>query len=219
MNRIVIYGDSALAQRMYQYIQMEHAAEVLCFTTAAKFMTKEDFCGLPVIAAEDLHKRFEPSSFSVLIAAGYSRMNGIRSQIYTECKEAGMKIATFISSSARIDTVNIGEGCIILPNCYIGPGCKVGICNILACNSILSHDCAVGDFNYISVAAVFGGFSKITHHCFIGLNSTIRDGIKLAPYTLVGSAANVLKSTEEYGIYTGNPARMANGKKSTDASI
>jgi sugar O-acyltransferase (sialic acid O-acetyltransferase NeuD family) len=171
------------------------------------------------VAAEDLDNTYGKDSFSVLIAVGYTRMNCIRSTIHRECKEAGMRIASFISKSANIDSDVIGEGCIILPNCYVGPGCRIGACTIITSGAILSHDCQVGDYNYISCAAVFGGFSEVTHHCFVGLNSTIRDGIKLAPYTLVGSAANILKSTEEYGIYTGNPARLVNSKKSTDAHI
>lgn len=84
---------------------------------------------------------------------------------------------------------------------------------------MITHDCTIGNFNYISAASVLGGHSHITDNCFIGLNSTIKDGITIAPYSLIGSAANVVKSTEEYGIYVGNPARMLPERSSLDAKI
>ncbi|MBQ4634942.1 MAG: hypothetical protein IJB64_00760 [Akkermansia sp.] len=219
MNKIVIYGDSDLGKRMYQYMRLENAANVLCFTTAQAFMSKKEFCGLPVIAAEELAKHYDIDSFSILIAVGYSKINTIRRRIYQECKDAGFRIASFISKSAQIDTEDVGEGCIILPHCYVGPGCKLGICNIMSGGVMITHDCTIGNFNYISAASVLGGHSHITDNCFIGLNSTIKDGITIAPYSLLGSAANVVKSTEEYGIYVGNPARMLPERSSLNAKI
>lgn len=72
----------------------------------------------------------------------------------------------------------------------------------------------MGDFSFFSTGAVVGGFTDIGKYSFVGLHSTLKNDIKLAEGTFVGAAANVLKSTEPYGIYVGNPAQKMIGKQS-----
>lgn len=49
-------------------------------------------------------------------------------------------------------------------------------------------------------------------YCFLGANSTIRDGIVVARECIVGAGALVLKDTEEKGVYKGNPAVLLTKK-------
>jgi acetyltransferase-like isoleucine patch superfamily enzyme len=46
-------------------------------------------------------------------------------------------------------------------------------------------------------------------YCFFGVNATIRDGLTIAEGTFVAMAAAVVKNTEAWGVYRGNPAEKA----------
>ncbi len=219
MENIIIYGETEFAERIFSYIKFENAANVLAFTNARSFKQKESIQGVPVIAFEDLSKEFIGVEFKILIAIGYSQMNNIRKKIYEECKNSGYNIATYISKTVIKYSSDIEEGCIIMPNVYIGPNCKIGRCNIFESSSCLSHDNKFGDFNFISTSVTFGGYSTVKNNCFIGLNCTIKDNITIEYYSLIGSASNLLKNTEKHCVYVGNPARKLGGKKSKETKI
>ena len=66
--------------------------------------------------------------------------------------------------------------------------------NFIGASGSLSHD-IIGDFNFFSTNVVLGGNAKVMNHCFLGLNSTVKSGVCLNDYTLLGSACNMLKDS------------------------
>ena len=219
MENVVIYGETAFAERIYSYIKFEKSMNVIAFTNAKAFKEKETIQGVPVIAFEELNEKLGSKDFGILIAVGYVQMNNIRKKIYKECKDAGHHIATYISQTSTLYSNDIGEGCIIMPNVYIGPNCKIGNCNIIASSTCFSHDNKLGDFNFVSSNATFGGHSSIKNNSFIGLGCTVRDNITVEDYSLIGSATNLLSSTEPGSVYVGNPSRKLAGKSSLNLKI
>lgn len=45
-------------------------------------------------------------------------------------------------------------------------------------------------------------------YCFLGVNSTIRDGIKIAKECVIGAGAVILKDTQEKEVYTVNETKL-----------
>ncbi|MBR2210312.1 MAG: acetyltransferase [Bacteroidales bacterium] len=215
--QFVIYGDSPFAERLYSYIRQEDMIKVLGFTNDDGFMTRTEIQGRKVYSFSSF-VRYMKDDCELILAYGYSRMNDLREKIYNECVKAGCRIGTYISSHVISYSDQIGEGSIILPGVLIGPGTVIGKCNCIEAACVFSHDSIVGDFNYFSSGVVMGGYSRIGNHCFLGLNSTIRNGISLADYTLIGAASNLLISTDEYGVYVGNPGRCL-PQKSVDTVL
>ena len=207
MKQFVIFGDSIFAERICKYIQRENVDTVLCFTNEQSFISRHQIGDLPVVPFEDLSLTYEKQDFEILICIGYGNMNRLREKIYSLCKEHGYAVGSWISTTAVIYTDMIDEGNIIMPCAYIGPTTTIGKCNIIASCVCISHDIVVGDFNFISSSATLGGFCNIANNSFIGLNATIKDNINIENCTLVGAAANIIQSTENYGVYVGNPAK------------
>lgn len=210
MNKqFVIYGDSLFAERLYSYIRQEKMIKILGFTNDDKYLTRNEIQGLDVFPLSSF-VQYMKDDCELILAYGYSKMNDIREKVYHECVDKGCRIGTYISSNAVLYSDQIGEGSVILPGVFIGPGITVGKCNFFETACVVSHDSVIGDFNYFSTSAVLGGYATVGDHCFIGLNSTIKNGIRIADYSLIGAASNILKSTEEYGVYVGNPAKCLN---------
>lgn len=207
MKNYVIYGDTGFAEEMYHVITFDGRDNVIAFTNDRAFLERKTILGLPVIPVDELAQMInEP--YELLFAYGYTQMNNLREKVYRECKASNLKIGTYISTKAICYTNDIEEGSMIWPNVYIGPGVKIGKCNIINASTVIAHDNVIGDFNYFAPGVVLGGRASVTNHCFVGLNSTIKSGIALADYSLLGMGSNMLKESEPYGVYVGNPAKI-----------
>jgi acetyltransferase-like isoleucine patch superfamily enzyme len=60
---------------------------------------------------------------------------------------------------------------------------------------------------FVSANVAIGGYVRVGNNCFIGVHSTIKDGVTVGDYTLVGAAANIVRDTEDQGVYVRNPAK------------
>ncbi|MEZ4692278.1 MAG: DapH/DapD/GlmU-related protein [Ignavibacteria bacterium] len=74
---------------------------------------------------------------------------------------------------------------------------KIGNNVVLWSGNHIGHDVEIDDHNFITSHAVVSGFVKIRNNCFIGVNATIRDGITIAPETLIAAGAIIMKDTVE----------------------
>ena len=192
MRNLIIFGDTPLAERLYKYISFEGRDKVVAFTQERDFISRSELCGLPVLAFEDLGELDQ--NFQIVLGIGYTKMGQLKEKVYQLCKREGYECATYVSSSAIVYSDDILDGCFIAPGAIVGPGCKLGRGNYLESSAVLSHDNVLGDFNFLSSNAVFGGYARAGNNCFFGLQSTVRDSVHIASRTLVGAAANVLKS-------------------------
>ena len=145
-------------------------------------------------------------------------MNNIRKKVFLECKELGYKVATYISPNAMVYSTNIGEGTIVLPGAFIGLGTTIGKCCLISETSYVGHNITMEDYVFVSANVAIGGYVRVGNNCFVGVHSTIKDRIDVNDYTLVGAAANIVKNTDKYGVYVGNPAKKLNAI-STDTTI
>ncbi|HEX2616755.1 MAG TPA: DapH/DapD/GlmU-related protein [Flavobacteriales bacterium] len=105
----------------------------------------------------------------------------------------------YIDSGVRSSGLNrIGDGVTLRYDAIIARGCDIGdgayICPQVMTNNLDHNGQEVGG------AAVGAG-------CFIGTNSTLAAGIRLAPKTVVGAKAMVTKDVDEAGVYIGVPAK------------
>lgn len=80
-----------------------------------------------------------------------------------------------ISKSAIIE-----KGTIIYPNCVIGPNVKIGRFNLITSFSFISHDCIVGENNFLSTSG-FSGNVSVGDNNFFGIRSTV------LPSVIIGS--------------------------------
>lgn len=218
MRNLVIYGDGIHAERVFQYILHEKQDNVVAFTNEDNRITRKTIMNYPVIPLSELDGQLKQGDYSLIITFGYSQMNNIRKKVFLECKELGYKVATYISPNAMVYSTNIGEGTIVLPGAFIGLGTTIGKCCLISETSYVGHNITMEDYVFVSANVAIGGYVRVGNNCFVGVHSTIKDRIDVNDYTLVGAAANIVKNTDKYGVYVGNPAKKLNAI-STDTTI
>lgn len=215
MKKIVIAGVNEYSEYVYYTILKENAAEVVAFASLKEFITKQEFCNLPVYPLEDLPLYLDMQSCEVLITIGYTKMNSRRENTYNLCKKLNYNIYTFISRRAVCDSDDIGEGCIIMPTAYVPPCTKIGKCNIINMGTYITHTGNIGDFNWFAATIVMGGNIKMGSNCFIGMGCTLKNGISVGSKVFLGANSYLSDNAEDGLAYIGSPAENKRGLKSS----
>lgn len=130
-----------------------------------------------------------------------------------------------IGSNCRIDdfciltgNVKIGDNCHIAANTILAGGRKSSV--IIENNVTVAYGCIVlsrsNDYlgiyppgmNAIETNEIgLESDAYIEEHCILGMRSSVLPGVRLRRGTALGAHSLLTKSTQEWGIYVGSPAR------------
>ena len=124
------------------------------------------------------------------------------------------RYVTFIHPAAYVaPNVEMGVGCVVMPNVCISPGTKLGKCCRVMIGAVIGHNNNIGDHCFFAAASCTGAYIKIGDGVFVSLNATIREFLTLGNYSTVGMGAVLLSNTEEKEIWAGNPAKLLRSKE------
>ena len=119
------------------------------------------------------------------------------------------RLATFIHPMAYVaPSVQLGAGCVIMPNVSMSPGTKLGRGCMMMAGSMMGHDNVVGDFCHIAAQAAVGSYLTIGKGVHIGLNATVRENLTIGDYATLGAGAMLTKNIGANEIWAGNPAKF-----------
>ncbi len=207
---IVLFGTGDIASVAHFYFTHDSPREVAAFTVDREYMKELEFCGLPVVAFEEVVSRFPPDQYDMFVAISYAKMNSVRAQKCEEAKKAGYHLPSYVSSKATVwPGLQHGENCFILEDNTIQPFAKIGHHVTLWSGNHIGHHSQIGDNCFITSHVVVSGGVKIGENCFIGVNATLRDHITIAKHCVIGAATLILHDTQEFGVYIGNPAELS----------
>lgn len=201
---LVIFGAGDIAQLAHYYFSTDSAYEVVAFTVDTAFVANNEFCGLPVIAFENLASSYPPETCEVFVALSYSKLNALRKEKYLAAKEMGYRLSSFISSHATVlNDGCIGENCFIFEDNTIQPFVTIGNNVTLWSGNHIGHHSVIKDHTFIASHVVVSGGVEIGEQCFIGVNATLRDHIKIGDKCVIGAGALLLADVAPEGVYIG----------------
>lgn len=211
MAKVIVFGVQDFAQLAYFYLQHDSEHEVVAFSVNSEYLPRDNgFEGLPVVAFEDVELRYSPSEFHFFAPLSPRRMNRLRESVYEQIKHKGYPMISYISSRATIFPGAVfGDNCFVLEDNTIQPFTKVGNNVTLWSGNHIGHHSTIGDHVSFTSHVVLSGHCVVEPFCFFGVNATVRDGLRIAEGTLVAMSASVVKDTEPWGVYKGNPATKA----------
>ena len=201
---LVIFGSGEIAQLAHYYFSKDSNYEVVAFTADANYIKESEFCGLPVVAFEDVAKNYPPDSYDFFVALSYSKLNAVRKEKFLAAKEMGYKLVSFISSRATVlNEGRIGENCFIFEDNTIQPFVTIGNNVTLWSGNHIGHHSVIHDHTFIASHVVVSGGVEIGEQCFVGVNATLRDHIKIGDRCVVGAGALLLADASPEGVYIG----------------
>ena len=145
----------------------------------------------------------------MFVALSYARMNKLRAEKYDRAKRNGYELASYVSSRCSFLTDHpVGDNCFILEDNTIQPFVQIGSDVTLWSGNHIGHDAVIEDHCFLASHIVVSGYVRIRNNCFIGVNATLRNSITIAPETLIGAGAVIMKDTVEKGVYLPQRAKL-----------
>jgi len=219
MAKLVIFGAGDIARLAHYYFTHDSEHEVAAFTVDQKYIKDESFLKLPLVAFEDVAKRYPPRDYKMFVAMSYAKMNKLRAEKYYQAKQLGYELVSYVSSRCSFLTeYAVGENCAILEDNTIQPFVRIGNNVTLWSGNHIGHDAVIEDHCFLASHIVVSGYVRIRNNCFIGVNATLRNSITIAPETLIGAGAVIMKDTVEQGVYLPERAKLF-AKKSSEIEL
>ena len=215
MAKLVIFGAGDIARLAHYYFSTDSEHEVVAFTVDAAYRQADSFLDLPLVDFEQVNERIPPAEYKVFVALSYARINRAREAKYSAAKALGYELVSYVSSRCTyLAPEPPGDNCFILEDNTVQPFVKIGSNVTLWSGNHIGHDSVIGDHVFIASHIVVSGHVTIGSHCFIGVNATLRNGIAIAPATLIGAGAVIMKDTADKGVYL--PQRASLFTKNSD---
>lgn len=209
MADVVIFGAGDIAKLAHVYLTTDSPHAVVAFAVDSQFRTADTFRGLPLVDFESLPARYPAADYSMFIAMAYRRMNHDRAGAYERAKALGYTLVSYVSSRCTFLTDEpTGDNCFILEDNTVQPFVKIGSNVTLWSGNHIGHDAVIEDHCFISSHVVVSGHVRVGSYSFVGVNATLRNGISIAPRTLIGAGAVIMKDTIPKGVYLAPRAEL-----------
>jgi sugar O-acyltransferase (sialic acid O-acetyltransferase NeuD family) len=207
---LIIFGVSDIGQLAHYYFSSHSDYEVVAFTVDAAYLPDNTFCGLPVVAFEELSKQYPSDKFELFIALSYTNLNELRREKYLAAKALGYILASFISPQATmLNQGLIGDNCFILEDNTIQTFATIGNNVTLWSGNHIGHHATIKDHCFLASHVVISGGVEVGEQCFIGVNATLRDHIKIGDRCVIGAGALLLADAAPEGVYMGSATKRS----------
>lgn len=201
MKELVIFGNGEIAELAYFYFENYSEYKVVAFTVDAEYLKGDFFLNLPNIPLDKISEIFPPHKYSVFVAISYSQVNEIRKKKYEQLKGMGYSFASYISQNISNYADSIGENCFILEDNTIQPFVKIGNNVTLWSGNHIGHHTVIEDHCFITSQVVISGGCIIGQSSFIGVNSTLRDHVKVGQLNVIGAGSLILSNTLDKNVF------------------
>lgn len=205
---MLIIGAKGFAKEVLEIAHQLNELENLAFYDDVNDNINEPlFNRFPVLKTiEDTSNYFKTIDNRFTIGIGNPVL---RKKLYEKFAALGGIFTSTISKSyiGSYDVI-IGEGTNLLSGVTISNSVKIGIGAILYYNSIITHDCIIGDFVEISPGVTILGRCKIGNYCQIGANTTILPDINIGSNVIVGAGTVITRDVPDNCLIVGSPGRI-----------
>ena len=214
--KIVMIGNGNYSDTIRYYIDSITDWELCAYADEFVEGRNSKHKGLPFVNLDYLPDEYPKDEFEVVIGVGYHNMNANRKRIYEKIKKMGYTMPNLIHPTSILNNVQMGDANIIMSNCVIEPNAVIGS-NIIMWDAVLiGHNTITKNHTHYAACSLIAGNCQVGESCFLGNHSTLKDGVVLADYTLVGAGAFVSRDTNAYDVVLPARSVVLDNHKSTD---
>lgn len=207
MAKVIIFGIQDFAELAHYYLENDSQHDVVAFTVNEQYLPENRFFhGLPIVSFENIETIYPTTEYKFFAPLSPQKMNRLREDVYKKIKIKGYDLISYVSSKATLFNNTIGDNCFILENNTIQPFTSIGNNVVLWSGNHIGHHSIIKDHIMFTSHVVLSGHCIVENYCTLGVNATIRDGLTIAEGTFVAMSASIIKNTEPWGLYKGNPA-------------
>jgi sugar O-acyltransferase (sialic acid O-acetyltransferase NeuD family) len=207
---LVIFGAGDIAELAHYYFTHDSDHEVKGFVVDGSHKTVDSFCGLPVVAFEEVAAAFPPDSHMMFVALAYAQINDLRAAKVAAAEAQGYRLASYLSSRATVlNGGHVGPNAFVLEDNTIQPFVTIGKNVTLWSGNHIGHHSTIGDNVFITSHVVVSGGVTIERNCFVGVNATIRNHVRIGARSVLGARTLILADVEPNGVYMEQPTERS----------
>lgn len=206
MNGVIIFGDRENSEVLAYYIKKDSGKRFLGFTVDGEYLREDKLHGHPVIAYEELKSKQKEGGLELMAPLSPGGMNKKRESVFNRLKKDGFKLGSYISTKSVVCTDIIGENTFVLEGNVLQPFVEVGSNVLLWSGNHIGHHTKIADHVMITSHVVVSGRCNICSYSYLGVNSTVRDGVTVAEGTFLTMGASLNVDTDPWSVYRGEVA-------------
>lgn len=170
---IVLVGFGGHAKSVADCIERQGTYRIIGYTDVEERKSPYTYLGRDDV----LKAYYEKGVPNAVISIGYLGTGDARQKIYATLKTIGYCLPVIIDPSAAVSkTACIEEGVFIGKGAVVNAESKIGKAAIINTKALVEHECEVGDFAHVAVAAVLCGQVRVGNAAFVGANTTVIQG-------------------------------------------
>ena len=197
---VVIFGASSFAEVVHYYLTRDADHDVVAFTVDATYVKEPTMLGLPVVPFEEVERVLPPDRHAMFVALGPHRVNRQRAEKLAQARAKGYRFVSHVSSKALVwPELEYGPNTLITEGSCVLPFTKLGE-NVTLFGARIGHHCVIGDHCMISGASLAGSV-VVGDHTFMGINASVKEGVRIGKRNVIGAGAVILKSTEDDAVH------------------
>lgn len=216
MPKLLVFGAGQIAEVADFYFRHDSEYDVAAFIVDGAFLKETEFCGKPVVAAEEVAGDFATADHHAFVAVSYAKINAVRTEKLAAMRALGYPIAHYLSSRATTFPGFVArDNCFILEDNTIQPFAVVGENVTLWSGNHIGHHSVIEDNVFIASHIVVSGGVTVGRNTFIGVNATLRDHITIGERCVIGAGACVMKSLDDEAVMpapAGEPAAIKSSR-------
>lgn len=188
MKDIVLVGFGGHAKSVADCIEREGKFHIIGYTDIEEHASRYKYLG-----NDDVLKTvFDEGVKNAAIGIGYMGKGNLRNKIYERLKMIGFHMPVIADPSSVIsESAQIGEGTFIGKGAVVNAEAIIGKMAIINTKALVEHECVVGDFAHIAVAAVLCGQVKVGEAAFVGANTTVIQCREIEPQQIVPAGVTI----------------------------
>jgi sugar O-acyltransferase (sialic acid O-acetyltransferase NeuD family) len=202
MSRIVLFGAGRGASVAHRFFAGDTEHEVVGFAIDGALLAANEYRGLPLVAFEDVERRFPPETCRMHVLLGYQQMNGLRERKFGEAKAKGYTLESYVASDIfRVEPISVGENCFILDNQSISLDVTIGNNVVMWSSNHVGDMSTIEDHAWLASHVTIAANVTIGERAFIGVGATVSNHVKIGAETLVGANLMVSNDTEPKSVH------------------
>ena len=199
MKKIVLFGAGGHAKSCIDVIEQEKKFKIIYLVDNLK----KKINNYNILS----EKKFEKNTnkkLNLFIAIGQIKSSLIRKKIYLKLLKKKFTFPKIISPRAYVSKKSqILEGTIIMHDCLVNSGSKIGKFCIINSKSLIEHDVKISNFCHISTKVVVNGNCNIGEGTFIGSGSILHNNVKIGKNCIIAAGSIIKKNIKDNKIIYG----------------
>ena len=168
--------------------------------------SRDAVLGFPVVGTTDKISSLAGAGAEFVVAVGNNRD---RLDLCNLIVEKGLRLATVVHPAACVSkSASISSGAVACAGAIINARAKVGRACIVNTGATIDHDCVLEDGVHVSPGANLAGTVRVRRRTWIGIGSSVREGVTIGCDSIVGAGSAVVNDIGDALTVGGVPAKI-----------